>query len=58
MPHVKSIIPYLGPASELLDSMSEVPPFDWAHAELDAIRDFLVSEAKEGRFKPAAGIPL
>ena len=45
-------------AFELLDSMSEVPPFDWLHAELDAIRDFLVSEAQEGRFKPSVGIPL
>ena len=38
--------------------MSQVPPFDWQHAELDEIRQFVLSEVMAGRFKPSTGLAL
>ena len=37
---------------------SQVPPFDWSHAELGGLREFLVKEACAGRFTPCPGLPL
>jgi hypothetical protein len=38
--------------------LAQVPPFKWDHAELGALREFLVNEAREGRFSPCPGLPL
>lgn len=36
----------------------QAPPFNWQHAELDGIRDFLVPEALAGNFIPSYGLSL
>jgi len=38
--------------------VAQVPPFDWKHAELGELRDFLKQEAAAGRFVPSNNLPL
>ena len=37
---------------------AEVPPFDWVHANLQPLREFLQEEINQGRFVPVSNIPL
>ena len=42
----------------ITNAPAQVPPFDWKHAELGELRDFLIQEAKLGRFAPSNNLPL
>ena len=37
---------------------AQVPPFDWKHAQLDEVRQFLIQEAAAGRFVPSTNLTL
>ena len=37
---------------------AQVPPFDWKHAQLDEVRQFLIQEAAAGRFVPSPNLTL
>lgn len=49
-------------AVDLPDDLSSIhierAPFDWAHADLQPLRDYLLQAKEAGKFVPQPGLPL